>query len=227
MLRNGVEVGQTAALTITLTDQPTAVTWYQVVARDAAGNQSVRTAPLALTVMNGPDVVAPNAAKGLAVTNGAPGEVLLSWTAATDNIGVTSYAVLRNGVELTSVPGTTASITNMAPGTWWFQVVARDAAGNTSVRTAPVQVVVTDRTLPTTPTAPVVTADTIGNTVVSWTASTDDVGVVAYVVTVDGVEVQRLPLVSYTSLVTGSHLVEIRAVDAAGNVSAPLQVQLP
>ena len=206
--------------------QPTAVTWYQVVARDAAGNQSVRTAPLALTVLNGPDTQAPTAPKGLTVANGAPAEVLLSWNASADNLGVVSYAVLRNGVELSSFTTTSASITGVAPGTWWFQVVARDAAGNTSVRTAPVQVVVTDRSAPTAPTLVSVALDTIGNTVVTWTASTDDVGVVAYVVLQDGVEVQRLPITTFTSLVSTSHALEIRAVDAAGNLSEPLLYQL-
>jgi chitodextrinase len=226
VLRNGVEVGQVTTTTATLVAQPTAVTWYQVVARDAAGNQSVRTAPLALTVLNGPDTQAPTAPKGLTVANGAPAEVLLSWNASADNLGVVSYAVLRNGVELSSFTTTSASITGVAPGTWWFQVVARDAAGNTSVRTAPVQVVVTDRSAPTAPTLVSVALDTIGNTVVTWTASTDDVGVVAYVVLQDGVEVQRLPITTFTSLVSTSHALEIRAVDAAGNLSEPLLYQL-
>ena len=223
VLRNGIEIGQSATTSITVTDQPTAVTWYQVTARDAAGNVSVRTSPVAITVLNGPDVTAPNAPGGLNAAIGVFGEVVLGWNASTDNLGVTSYAVLRNGVEITTVPGTAASITGLPAGTWWFQVVARDAAGNSSVRTAPVQITTTDHTAPTVPGVPVATIDSAGGLVLTWTAATDDLAVTAYAVFIDGVEVQRVPALTATviGLAAGDHLVEIRAVDAAGNLSLP------
>ena len=227
VLRNGLEIAETTTLTVTLEAQPTAVTWYQVVARDAAGNSSVRTAPMSMTVFNGPDTTAPYAPKGLAAVQ-VGADVVLTWNAASDNIGIASYTLLRNGIEITSVTGTTATVPGLTPGTYWFQVVARDIVGLPSVRTAPVQIAVvsTDVTPPTAPTSPTTSYDTISNKVLTWVASTDDVGVVAYVVTQDGREVQRLPVLTFTSLVSTNHQIEVRAVDAAGNMSAPLQFLL-
>lgn len=45
VLHDIVEMAETAALTVTLEARPTAVTWYQVMARDAAGNSSSRRRP--------------------------------------------------------------------------------------------------------------------------------------------------------------------------------------
>jgi Bacterial Ig-like domain/Abnormal spindle-like microcephaly-assoc'd, ASPM-SPD-2-Hydin len=59
----------------------------------------------------------------------------LTWTAATDNIGVTGYQVLRNGTQVgTNLAGTarTFADANLAPGTYSYTVKAVDAAGNAS-----------------------------------------------------------------------------------------------
>ena len=62
----------------------------------------------------------------------------LSWTAATDNVGVTGYQVFRNGVQQGANLAATArsfSQANLAPGTYAYTVKAVDAAGNVSTRT--------------------------------------------------------------------------------------------
>jgi endonuclease I/chitodextrinase len=57
----------------------------------------------------------------------------LSWTASTDNVGVSGYDVYQDGVLKTSVSGTSASITGLtASTTYAFTVKAKDAAGNIS-----------------------------------------------------------------------------------------------
>lgn len=57
----------------------------------------------------------------------------LSWTAATDNVGVSGYDVYQNGVLRTSTTTTTLSITGLTASTSYiFYVKAKDAAGNTS-----------------------------------------------------------------------------------------------
>jgi hypothetical protein len=74
--------------------------------------------------------------------------VSLSWTAATDNYGVTGYDIQRNGVTIgsASLGSTGAPLTNYldataAPSTsYQYAVVARDAAGNSSAASAPVSV---------------------------------------------------------------------------------------
>jgi len=58
----------------------------------------------------------------------------LSWTAATDNVAVTNYAVYRGGALLTTLGNVTAySDTAVTPGTLYsYQVKALDAKGNIS-----------------------------------------------------------------------------------------------
>ncbi|MFG3155295.1 cellulase family glycosylhydrolase [Streptomyces sp. NPDC048219] len=67
--------------------------------------------------------------------------VTLAWSAATDNVGVTGYDVVRvdGGTETTVATSTarTATVTGLTPDTAYsFAVRARDAAGNRSVRSA-------------------------------------------------------------------------------------------
>ncbi len=55
----------------------------------------------------------------------------LTWTASTDNVGVASYTVFRNGVAVGTTSGTLYT-DRPASGTYSYKVVAKDAAGNTS-----------------------------------------------------------------------------------------------
>jgi mannan endo-1,4-beta-mannosidase len=69
----------------------------------------------------------------------------LTWTAATDNVGVTGYDIVRisGGSETTVAASTTntASLTGLTADTaYTFAVYAHDAAGNRSARSATVNV---------------------------------------------------------------------------------------
>ncbi|MFD9290598.1 cellulase family glycosylhydrolase [Streptomyces sp. NPDC060030] len=77
----------------------------------------------------------------------------LSWTAATDNVAIAGYDVVRvNGASETSAASSTTTavtVTGLTAETAYsFAVYARDAAGNRSARSATVGVT-TDRTTPT------------------------------------------------------------------------------
>ncbi|GJM82554.1 hypothetical protein HMSSN139_50500 [Paenibacillus sp. HMSSN-139] len=59
--------------------------------------------------------------------------VSLSWSASTDNVGVTGYEVYNGNQLVTTVTGTTATISGLTPSTpYTFAVKAKDAAGNIS-----------------------------------------------------------------------------------------------
>ena len=74
----------------------------------------------------------------------------LSWTAATDNVGVTGYDVYRGTTLLTTVTGTTYTATGLTASTSYsFSVKAKDAAGNVSASSN----TVTITTLPATTTS--------------------------------------------------------------------------
>lgn len=79
-----------------------------------------------------PDNQPPTAPTNLIVTGKSSTSVSLSWTASTDNIGVTGYTVTY-GTNVIQVSGTTATIANLLPNTsYQFTVTAKDAAGNVS-----------------------------------------------------------------------------------------------
>lgn len=81
----------------------------------------------------GDDTEAPTAPASPRATGVTATSVTLAWTAATDDVGVTGYDVYRDGTKATTVTGTTATVTGLAPDTSYaFTVRARDAAGNTS-----------------------------------------------------------------------------------------------
>ncbi|MER6945991.1 fibronectin type III domain-containing protein [Nonomuraea sp. NPDC000554] len=72
-----------------------------------------------------------------ALTRGAvsAGSVSLSWTASTDDVGVTGYDVYRDGYQVASVSGNTTSavVAGLMPATTYALTVrAKDASGNVS-----------------------------------------------------------------------------------------------
>ncbi|MCD1260010.1 S-layer homology domain-containing protein [Paenibacillus athensensis] len=92
--------------------------------KDQAGDQQSPSAPASLSSPSQTDL-----------------SVNLSWTAASDNTGVTGYLVYQNGVLADRVTGTTSTVVGLSPGTEYsFTVRATDAAGNMSVESAPLTV---------------------------------------------------------------------------------------
>ncbi|KAB1229773.1 endonuclease [Chryseobacterium viscerum] len=82
-----------------------------------------------------PDTEAPTAATNLVASNPTSNTMGLTWTAATDNIGVTAYDVYANGVLKSTVSGisTSTTVTGLSPLTTYnFYLIAKDAFGNTS-----------------------------------------------------------------------------------------------
>ncbi|NHF58980.1 fibronectin type III domain-containing protein [Flavobacteriaceae bacterium TP-CH-4] len=171
---------------------------------------------------------APVATSGAITTS----SVELSWTASTDDIGVTGYNVYKDGVLESTLGNVLAyTATGLTEATSYdFTVTALDAAGNES---APSNVVtVTTGTTADTqaPSAPVASngAITPNSVELSWTASTDNTGVTGYNVYIDGALGSSLGnLLTYTA--TGlteatSYDFTVTALDAAGNESAPSNV---
>ncbi|MFJ3531555.1 MULTISPECIES: discoidin domain-containing protein [unclassified Streptomyces] len=94
--------------------------------------------PTPPTTAGGSDTTAPTAPARLRVTGRTGSSVTLAWDAATDNVGVTGYRVLRmdgqSGTQVGTVTGTSFTVTGLAPSTdYVFHVVALDAAGGVSL----------------------------------------------------------------------------------------------
>ncbi|MFD0331379.1 fibronectin type III domain-containing protein [Streptacidiphilus monticola] len=63
----------------------------------------------------------------------------LSWSPATDNVGVAGYRVYRGGTQVGSTTGTSYTDTGLNPSTAYsYTVAAYDAAGNVSTPSAAV-----------------------------------------------------------------------------------------
>ncbi|MEN3308246.1 MAG: hypothetical protein V7603_4448, partial [Micromonosporaceae bacterium] len=175
------------------------------------------------------DTQPPTAPSGLAFTESTPGQVVLTWHASTDNVGVTGYDVYANNTLQSSVPGGALTYTDTEPlsATVTYVVRARDAAGNQSGNsnsvTRPGQT--GDTQAPTAPSALAYTQPQAGQIRLAWGASTDNVGVSAYDVYRDGSLLSSVGggVLSYTDSQPDTATVSYyaRARDAAGNVSAP------
>src|SRR6266545_3446188 len=108
---------------------------YTVDAFDPSGNTSAQSSP-AFSAMTPPDTQAPS--KPGIVQASAPdsGHVNLTWTAATDDVGVTGYDIYRNSILLRTLSdGTATSYTDgtvSASTSYAYCLIAFDAAGNHS-----------------------------------------------------------------------------------------------
>ena len=79
------------------------------------------------------DSTPPSAPSNVKVTGTTSSSVSLSWSASTDNVGVTGYQVFRGGTQVGTTTGTSFTDTGLAASTQYsYTVTATDAAGNTS-----------------------------------------------------------------------------------------------
>jgi chitodextrinase len=178
------------------------------------------------------DTVAPSAPTTLAAAGTTQTTTNLSWTASTDNVAVTGYDVYQGATLKATVTGTTYSVTGLTAATAYdFSVKAKDAAGNISASSNVVNVTtlapVADTTAPTAPTTLAASGTTTTSTNLSWTASTDNVGVTGYDVYQGATLKATVTTTTYS--VTGltaatAYTFSVKAKDAAGNISASSNV---
>ena len=101
---------------------------------DAAGNRSAKATTTAATSAC-PDTSAPSVPAGLVVGTRTTTSVALSWSASSDNVGVTGYGVYSNGTLVGSPTGTSYTLSGLTCGTSYTVAVdAVDAAGNRSAK---------------------------------------------------------------------------------------------
>jgi chitodextrinase len=202
---------------------------YGLQARDTAGNWSdpVTSTVTMPTNQGGQPPTAPTA-----VAASALGEtsILLEWTGATDDTGISGYEIKRNGLPVTLVPGTATSWTDSGLAlatTYTYTIRAIDLDANYSPPSVPASAMTwaADTQAPTVPAGLAGAGASLTSISLSWDASTDDRGVASYRVYRDNVAVADVgsPTTGWTdsSLSVGqSHQYAVDAIDAAGNRSA-------
>ncbi|MEW6027447.1 MAG: fibronectin type III domain-containing protein, partial [Planctomycetota bacterium] len=209
--------------------------WYKVSAFDAAGNNSGYSNVVSATTQAAPDIEPPSTPTGLAATAVSSGQIDLAWTASTDTggSGLAGYKVYQstNGITyaLRSTLNATTSYNDSglsASTTYWYKVASYDNAGNTSGQSSPASATTfafIDTEAPTSPTnlgTSVVTATWISLT---WSPSTDNVGVTGYKVFRNAVYINSSAGTNYTDYglsPSTPYSYTVQAYDAAGNLSA-------
>jgi chitodextrinase len=204
----------------------TGYTFY-VRAFDAAGNRGAASSASFTTT----DITPPSAPSTPTVSNLGATTVTLSWTASSDNAGVTGYEYSINAGSTWTGVGTalTVNLSGLTPAvTYTFYVRAFDAAGNRGAQSS-VSFRPTDTTPPSAPGTPTMSSIAATSAIASWTASSDNVGVSGYEYSMNGgstwTGVGNVLTVNLTGLSAGvSYTFSVRAFDAAGNRSAQSSV---
>src|SRR5438309_2394217 len=148
---------------------------HTVAARDAPGNTTPSTATVSITIA---DTTPPTTPIGLTAAVAGSSGANLSWSASTDNVGVTGYIVRRNGVQVATPATTNFADTGLSAATTYsYTVAARDAAGNISPNSASVSITIADTTPPTTPIGLTAVVAGSSGANLSWSATTDNVAV--------------------------------------------------
>jgi PQQ-dependent dehydrogenase (s-GDH family) len=198
---------------------------FYVVARDAAGNTSAPSNTLNVSV---PDITNPTTPTNLTALNVTHQSLALSWSAASDNVAVTSYDVFvnNNKVNLSPVTGTNYAVTGLSSSTIYsIYVRAYDAAGNASANSPVIQITTLpdpDTEAPSPPSDLAASSITHNSFDLSWTASTDNIAVTGYDVYLNNSKINAGLVTTTGFTISGlteltTYTVYVRAFDAAGN----------
>ena len=137
------------------------------------------------------DTQPPSAPSGLASSNVTQTGLTLTWSASSDNVGVVSYDLSRDGTQVASPTSPSASVSGLTcASSYAFAVRARDAAGNvsqpaqlsvaTAACSAPAPAPAPDTQAPTAPASLAISAASATSVSLKWNASSDNVGVAGY-----------------------------------------------
>jgi chitodextrinase len=172
------------------------------------------------------DTEAPSVPSNLSGSAVSTSQINLTWTASTDNVGVAGYQVFRNGTKIAETTSTSFGDTGLVAGTeYTYFVRAFDAVGNVSGSSNTVSVTTQearDTEAPSVPSNLSGSAVSTSQINLTWTASTDNVGVAGYQVFRNGTKIAETTSTSFgdTGLVAGTEYTYfVRAFDAVGNVS--------
>jgi endoglucanase len=184
---------------------------------------------------SGADTTPPTVPGGLMAKAVSSTQVTLSWQASTDNVGVTSYRIYRNGssTAYATVAAPLTSFTDAAVSAntaYSYTVAALDAAGNQSTQSSPVSVTTPANPITTPPTAPnnfhsISKDKTTTAITLAWNASSDKggPGVAGYRLYRNGVLIaspQNLQYADSNLKASTTYTYTLRAYDHAGNLSA-------
>ena len=233
IFQDGTLVGKSSTTVYIATGlSPSTEYTFTVRSKDKEGNYSALSAGAAFST-TAADTTAPTVPANLAVDDFTDTTVTLTWDASTDAVGVAGYRIYVDTVLVGNTAALRYKATGLTASTEYnFTVSAYDFADNESSQsTAATQTTAApgDTTAPTVPTNVAVSATTATSVSLSWTASTDAVGVSGYRIYVYDTLAEEYVLAeevattsgTVSSLETGlTYQFKVSAYDAAGNESA-------
>lgn len=260
---NGKELGTVASQKFEVPKlQPSTAYTFIVSAYNQQGQTSASSTPITVTTLApqpqaasstttitattplNTDVTPPSTPAGLTATVVSASEIDLSWTAATDNVGVAGYKIISNGTFIATAVGTTYKSTGLTASTaYTFMVAAYDASGNVGPQStsasATTQAPATTQTTQTGDTTPPTTSvispnanAVVGGIITVSALANDNVGVTKVELYVDGTLKSSDTSAPYTFtldtvvLSDGTHALTTKAYDAAGNIGTSSAVSI-
>lgn len=174
------------------------------------------------------DIEPPTTPNNLSAEALSSDQIEISWTPSNDNVGVDSYTILRNGVNLASSITNNFIDTNLNPATTYnYRVVAYDAAGNASQQSDNVSEatqIPEDNEVPSRPSNLAVDVQSSTQIQLSWELSSDNVAVSGYAIFRNDENIASSSLNSFTDTELSpntTYQYEIVAYDPSGNTSLP------
>ena len=141
---NGNLIVNTTNTTFSATGLASNTTYgFSIVAKDIANNQSAQS-----TIVNGTtleDTESPTIPTNITISNETDTSFKITWTASTDNTGVTGYDIYIDGSFNSSTSITEYTVTGLnSTTTYEVTILAKDAVNNQSAQSTPVNATTTD-----------------------------------------------------------------------------------
>ncbi|MDR0415629.1 MAG: fibronectin type III domain-containing protein, partial [Prevotellaceae bacterium] len=191
---------------------------------EAMDNDGLKSSTRAQVTAATHDFAAPTAPANVRATGMTETTATLAWSPSSDNSGVVAGYVVYTGSDSVALSADTVyTVTGLSVVTpYSFTVTAVDASGNRSAASQPLSVTTPDQTAPSKPGRPIKVDEADASVTLSWTRSTDNVGVAGYLVTLNGDSVSFVTANRCTvSGLPSAYFIGVQAVDAAGNRSEP------
>jgi fibronectin type 3 domain-containing protein len=160
-------------------------------------------------------------------------QIYVSWNASNSTSSIIDgYYLYRNGAFVASIPGYTYYTDTPGAGAYEYTVAAYDVNGNISAQSTPTPAVnVIASTVPPTEPTGLTETPSSSSVALSWQPSTDNIGVIGYYISRNGVQIQTTDPITGTSytdtgLVPGqTYTYSVTAYDALRNISGAAAIQ--
>ena len=218
-------IGTNNTLTVTTPGQ------YIVEVTQLHGCSSNFSPPFTVINANGPNK--PDPASDLIATTLSTTSLVLNWSQnpnpVNNNTGFEVWQGTKSGgpynlIGVTAADASNDTVRNLTPGvTYYYKVRAIDATAASAGSNEASAQTTADTQPPTAPANLAITGTTNTSISLSWSASTDNIGVVGYYIYINGAKSYAATATTFT--VDGltypqSYTIVVKAFDAAGNLSA-------